>query len=259
MVPLSGWLADTVRDSMADTWYRGLLVDGIITGISSVLIFLPQIIILFFAIGYLEDSGYLARAAMLIDKPLSTVGLSGRSFVPLLSGFAYSIPAMMAARTIKNKAERMVTIFIIPLMTCSARLPVYVILITFIVPEDNPLIGGLAMAGLYFFSIILGIVAASIISRFAAFKREGKGHLQLEIPNMKLPLLLVVLRSTYERSYHYLRKAGPVILIIGISLWFITTFPRSEGEENKTIAATVGRSMEPSLNRWGWTGEVVSH
>jgi ferrous iron transport protein B len=255
-----GWLADTTRETMADTWYRGLLVDGIITGLGAVLIFLPQIIILFFAIGYLEDSGYLARAAMLVDKPFSMIGLSGRSFVPLLSGFACSIPAMMAARTIKSRAERLVTIFIIPLMTCSARLPVYIILVTFIAPKDKPFIGGLIMAGLYFFSIILGILTAAVISRFAAFKSKGKGHFRLEIPNMKTPLLSVVLKSTFESSVHYLRKAGPVILVIGISLWFITTFPRSgENEEDRTIASTIGHTIEPGLKPMGldWRGGVA--
>ena len=138
-----------VKRALPESWIADLLADGLIGGIGSVLVFLPQILILFFAMGWLEDSGYLARGAALVDKPLSKIGLNGKSFVPLLSGYACAIPAMMAARTLPNRFERRLTIFIIPLMSCSARLPVYALLLAFLTPRDKPWLGGLGLTGLY--------------------------------------------------------------------------------------------------------------
>lgn len=256
-------LVDLTKESLPEAWYTDLLAEGIIAGIGSVVIFLPQIIILFFFIGYLEDSGYLSRGAMLIDKPLSMIGLNGRSFVPILSGFACAIPAMMAARTIRNRAERLVTIFIIPLMSCSARLPVYIILVAFITPADKPWIGGLVMSVLYFGSIVIGTIVATVISKFSVFKKTGTSHFQLELPSMKLPLFKVVFRSTYERSWNYLKKAGPIIIMIGVSLWFLTTYPKAGADEadavSQTYAAKVGRSIEPVMKPLGldWRGGVA--
>ena len=255
-------IIDLTKETLPEAWYTDLLADGIIAGIGSVVIFLPQIVILFFFIGYLEDSGYLSRGAMLIDKPLSLIGLNGRSFVPILSGFACAIPAMMAARTIKNKAERLVTIFIIPLMSCSARLPVYIILVSFLTPKEKPWIGGLVMSALYFGSIFMGTVVATVISRFSVFKKSGNSHFQLELPSMKMPLFKVVFRSTYERSWNYLKKAGPIIIVIGISLWFLTEYPKAENEAeqvSQTYAAKLGKSIEPVMKPLGldWRGGVA--
>lgn len=256
-------LVDLTKEKLPEAWYTDLLAEGIIGGIGSVVIFLPQIIILFFFIGYLEDSGYLSRGAMLIDKPLSMIGLNGRSFVPVLSGFACAIPAMMAARTIRNRAERLVTIFIIPLMSCSARLPVYIILVAFLTPPDKPWVGGLVMSVLYFGSILMGTIVATIISKFSVFKKSGDSHFQLELPAMKLPLFKVVFRSTYERSWNYLKKAGPIIIVIGISLWFLTTYPKVSSDEaenvSQTYAAKVGKSIEPVMQPLGldWRGGVA--
>lgn len=255
-------LVDLTKEKMPEAWYTDLLADGIIAGIGSVVIFLPQIIILFFCIGYLEDSGYLSRGAMLIDKPLSMIGLNGRSFVPILSGFACAIPAMMAARTIRNRAERLVTIFIIPLMSCSARLPVYIILVAFLTPPDKPHVGALIMTALYFGSIFIGTVVATVISRFSVFKKSGNSHFQLELPAMKLPLFKVVFRSTYERSMNYLKKAGPIIILIGISLWFLTEYPKAENnadQAGQTYAAKIGKSIEPAMKPLGldWRGGVA--
>jgi ferrous iron transport protein B len=155
-------LQGLIEAQFAESWVRNLLTQGLIGGISGVLVFLPQIIILFFAMGYLEDTGYLARGAMLMDRPLSALGLNGRSFMPMLSGFACAIPAMLAARTINSRRERLLTIFVIPLMTCSARLPVYSLLLAFLTPASKPWIGGLAMTGLYLLGIVF--VAIRIVS-----------------------------------------------------------------------------------------------
>ena len=151
-------LNSLVLENFEPGWFTFLVSDGIISGAGSVLVFVPQIIILFVILGLLEDSGYLARGAMLIDKPLSKIGLNGRSFVPMLSGFACAIPAMIAARTIPNRKERLFTIFIIPLMSCSARLPVYALLIAYLIPRDRPWLGGILLGGIYFFSIVSSIV-----------------------------------------------------------------------------------------------------
>lgn len=147
-------------------WFTYLVSDGIISGTGSVLVFVPQILILFLVLGLLEDSGYLARGAMLIDKPLSKIGLNGRSFVPMISGYACAIPAIIAARTIPNRKERLLTIFIIPLMSCSARLPVYALLIAYLIPKDKSWLGGIILGGIYLFSILTSVVVAFIINKF---------------------------------------------------------------------------------------------
>ena len=159
---LFGYLSFSAAGLLGNTWYSDLVADGIISGTGSVLVFLPQILILFLILGLLEDTGYLARGAMLIDKPLSKIGLNGKSFVPMLSGFACAIPAMLAARTISNRRERLLTIFIIPLMSCSARLPVYALLIAFLTPADKAWLAGIALAVIYI-SSISGIISSGCV------------------------------------------------------------------------------------------------
>jgi ferrous iron transport protein B len=208
-------------------WFSNLIAEGIISGVGSVLVFVPQIIILFVILGLLEDSGYLARGAMLIDKPLSKIGLNGRSFVPMLSGFACAIPAMLAARTIPNRKERLLTIFIIPLMSCSARLPVFALLIAYLVPRDKLWLGGFLLAGIYLFGITISIVIAALLNKFRQklFKAEDSSTFILELPTYRLPKLSSVLSHTYNSSKEYLLRAGPVILIFSILLWFLVYFP----------------------------------
>ncbi len=210
-----GILASVAKDSLGSNWFSDLISDGIISGAGSVLVFVPQIIILFLILGVLEDTGYLARGAMLIDKPLSKIGLNGRSFVPMLSGFACAIPAMMAARTIPNKRERLLTIFIIPLMSCSARLPVYALLIAYLTPRDSIWAGGLALASIYIFSIVASLIVAGIINKFSKglIKEEDDSSFILELPAYRVPKLKVVLNNTYFSSKMYLKKAGPIIVL----------------------------------------------
>ncbi len=208
-------------------WFTYLVSDGIISGTGSVLVFVPQIIILFLILGLLEDSGYLARGAMLIDKPLSKIGLNGRSFVPMLSGFACAIPAMIAARTIPNRKERLFTIFIIPLMSCSARLPVYALLIAYLIPRNKPWLGGLLLGGIYLFSIISSIIIAWIINKFSRkiFSSEDSSSFILELPAYRIPKLSAVISHTYNSSKQYILRAGPTILGFSLLLWFLTFFP----------------------------------
>ncbi len=227
-----GMLAESSAEFLGDNWFSFLVSDGIITGTGAVLVFLPQILILFLILGLLEDTGYLARGAMLIDKPLSKLGLNGKSFVPMLSGFACAIPAMMAARTISNRRERLLTIFIIPLMSCSARLPVYALLIAFLTPGDKPWIGGLILATIYIFSIISSLIVAAIINKFnkRLIKVKDDSSFILELPAYRMPKPLIVIRNSLESAKQYITHAGPVILAFSVILWFLTFFPNHSPE-----------------------------
>jgi len=179
-------------------------------------------------LGLLEDSGYLARGAMLIDRPLSKIGLNGRSFVPMLSGFACAIPAMIAARTIPNRKERLFTIFIIPLMSCSARLPVFALLIAYLIPKDMSWLGGIILGGIYLFSVINSIIVAWIINKFSKriFNESGSSSFILELPAYRIPKLSAVINHTYNSSKQYILRAGPIILGFSLILWFLTFFPK---------------------------------
>ncbi len=224
-----GFLSGAAFDILGNNWYGDLIANGIISGTGSVLVFVPQILILFLILGLLEDSGYLARGAMLIDKPLSRIGLNGKSFVPMLSGFACAIPAMMATRTIPNKRERFLTIFILPLMSCSARLPVYALLIAFLFPGDKSWMGGIMLACIYIFSVASSVIVAGIINKFknTLIKTEDNSSFILELPAYRKPKFRVIAINTYHNAKHYLRKAGPIILGFSIILWFLTYFPNT--------------------------------
>lgn len=259
-----------------NTWYNDLITKGLINGAGSVMIFIPQIFILFLLLALLEDTGYLARSAMLIDKPLTWFGLNGRSFVPMLSGYACAIPAILAARTITNRHERYLTIFIMPLMSCSARLPVYALLLAFIIPPAQPWIGGIAMGAIYLLSLISGSVFAGIINRFK--KTNEKSTFMLELPAYRKPVFMHILKNTIHKSFVYVRKAGPVIVFISLILWTITYFPDvnpkidsnrintlnnaqiqrlTESERlNNSFAANAGRFFEPLLKPLGWDWRV---
>jgi ferrous iron transport protein B len=233
-----------------------LLADGVIRGAGAVLAFVPQIVILFLGLGLMEDSGYLARAAVLVDRPLAVIGLNGRSFVPLLSGFACAIPGMLAARTIPSRRERLLTIFVMPLMSCSARLPVYALLLAFLTPADKPWIGGLGLTVIYLASVASGAVVAAIVSRF--LPRSGRSAFMLELPSYRLPQLTIIGRSTYQRSRMYLVKAGMPILVISMALWLMCHLPQVPVEGlspveaqarqlEGSLAATAGRLLEPVM------------
>ena len=226
-------------------WFTFLVSDGIISGTGSVLVFVPQILILFLILGLLEDSGYLARGAMLIDKPLSKIGLNGRSFVPMLSGFACAIPAMIAARTIPNRKERLFTIFIIPLMSCSARLPVYALLIAYLIPRNKPWLGGILLGSIYLFSTISSIIVAWIINKFTKkiFNTEDSSSFILELPSYRIPKLSSVISHTYNSSKQYILRAGPIIFGFSLVLWFLTFFP----------------NLNPSVETAGITTEQIQN
>jgi ferrous iron transport protein B len=209
---------------------QSLLVDGVIAGVGAVVVFLPQICLLFLFIGLLEDTGYMARAAFLMDRLMSRVGLHGKSFIPMLSSFACAIPGIMATRTIESRKDRLVTILVAPLMSCSARLPVYTVLIAACIPNKTVL-GFLKLSGLTMLSMyLLGIIGA--LGMAWLFKKTLlKGPtplLIMELPPYKRPLVKIVLRHMWDRSKIFLRRAGTVILGISILLWFLATYPKNE-------------------------------
>ena len=274
---LFGYLAQTVHDAIGEHWIGDLLSSGIVNGMGSVLVFIPQITILFLILGFLEDTGYLARGAMLIDKPLSKIGLNGKSFVPMLSGFACAIPAMMAARTITNKKERFLTIFIIPLMSCSARIPVYLLLIAFLLPADKAWVGGIMLATIYILSIVSSIVIAGIVNKFSSriIKATDDSSFILELPSYRVPKLRVVLTNTYYSVKMYLGKAGPIIFFLSIIIWGLTYFPNTSPQNNTTgmskdqisqvvnaerlsgsYAAYLGKAIQPVMSPIGMDWRV---
>lgn len=230
------------------------LANGVIASLSSVLVFVPQIFILFIGIILLEDSGYLARSATLVDKPLSKLGLGGRSFVPLLSGYACAVPAMMAARTINSRRERWLTLFIIPLMSCSARLPVYALLLSFLFHGQAAWKAGLTLAGIYFGSLVVGALGAVIAGRF--LKMKDKSFFMLELPVYRRPQLSLVLRQALMRTKSYVRRAGPPIFLFALIVWVGTTFPKYNVEDaterlNSSYAAQLGHVIEPVFEPMG--------
>jgi len=239
--------------------------EGVIGGVGAVAVFFPQIVILFFLMTLLEDSGYLARGAALVDRPLSYLGLHGRSFVPMLSGFACAIPAVLAARTIPSRRERLLTIWILPLMSCSARLPVYALLLAALLP-GAAWKAGLALGGIYVLSLLTGALVAGLISRFILRKRSAS-MLAMEMPVYRKPLIKPTLRMTWTRASAYLRRAGTPIIVISSCLWLLSNFglgwrqtTRPDGARPPVIAASdlehsfaseLGRTIEPALHPMG--------
>ncbi|MFZ5505967.1 MAG: ferrous iron transporter B [Pseudomonadota bacterium] len=257
-------LGEAVGAALPDGLLRSLLVDGIVAGLGGVLVFLPQIVILFFFILLLEESGYLPRAAFLLDRLMGGVGLSGRSFIPLLSSFACAIPGIMATRTIQNPRDRWVTIMIAPLMTCSARLPVYALLIGAFIPSRT-VAGGLELQGLVLFALyVAGIVSAIAIAwllkRFGA--RDLTQTLMMELPDYHWPSVRNVAIGLWQRVLIFLRRVGGIILALTVLLWFLATFPAPPpGATGPAIeysfAGTLGRFLLPLFEPVGFNWQIA--
>lgn len=235
--------------------------DGILAAINGVIIFVPQIFILFIGIGLFESTGYLSRVAALIDGPLKKVGLGGRSFVPMLSGFACAIPAIMATRNITSRKERMIAQFTIPFMSCSARLPVYGLLIGFLIAggTTSVLMGGFIMASLYFGSIVIGAVASAILSKM--IESQQSSRLMMDLPFYRRPRFRTILRQSWDKSVSFVKKAGPVIVGLTVILWFATTFPKAaegtpEDQAPPSYAMQVSTAIEPIFKPLGLDGRV---
>jgi ferrous iron transport protein B len=251
---LNAW----VGAAMPDTWFKSLITDGVIAGVGSVVIFLPQITILFALILFLEASGYMARAAFLMDELMLRVGLNGRAFIPLLSIFACTIPGMMAARTIENERDRLTTIMIAPLMTCSARLPVYTLIIAaFISPFAVGPFGlqGLVMFGLYLTGIVSAVIVAFVLKRTVT--KGAPQALVMELPTYKLPDFQDFAINLFSRAWAFLKRAGIVIFAVSVVLWFLATYPQSAAGIEGSFAGQLGGLIAPILEPIGFNLEIA--
>ncbi len=237
-----GALSDGVKAIAPPSLARDLLTDGIIAGVGSVITFLPQIVILFFFILVLEATGYMARAAFLMDRMMASVGLSGRSFIPLLSSFACAIPGIMATRSIADPKDRLTTILIAPLMTCSARLPVYAVLIAAFIPART-LAGGIGLQGLVLFVLYLsGIISAmavALVLRRTITKGAASGFI-MELPKYQLPTIKDIALGLWQRAWIFLRRAGTIIFMVTVVLWLLLNFPRAAPGEDQVDASIAG-------------------
>ena len=218
------WVGEQVAHYLPDTWWRDLITSGVIGGVGSVIVFLPNILILYFFISILEDSGYLARAALLFDPLLQRVGLHGKSFFPMLTGFGCNVPAVMATRTIESRKSRLITMITLPFMSCSARLPVYTIFTAAFFPRYATWV----MFALYFGGILTAFASAWLISR--GYHRREENHFVMEIPPYRRPVASSVMTHTWEKGRQYLRKMAGLILVASIAVWTLGYFPRAEGE-----------------------------
>jgi ferrous iron transport protein B len=265
-----GALSDAVQQRMTPGLLSDFLTDGIIAGVGAVVIFLPQIVLLFSLLAFLEGLGYMARAAFVVDRAMSRVGLEGRAFVALLSSYACAIPGIMAARTVPSPSQRLITILVAPLMTCSARLPVYTLLISAFVPASasmGPLgLQGLTLFGLYLLGGLAALLAAAVLKRFVL--RGDDLPFYLELPPYRWPRPRVVALQVWDRAKAFLKRAGTVILLVAIVLWVLLNFPRPEippgtpdavaGQirVEQSAAGQLGKAIEPLVAPLGFDWKI---
>ncbi len=249
------WLVEQFAAFVAmvtpDGMIKDLFVNGIIGGVGSVLVFLPNILILYLFISLLEDSGYMARTAFIMDKLMHKIGLHGKSFIPMIMGFGCNVPAIMATRSIENRKSRLITMFIIPMMSCAGRLPVYLLIAGAFFPKG----GSLVMLGLYALGVILGIITAKILSHFI---KEDNLPFVMELPPYRVPTAKSIFRHTWEKGKHYLQKMGGIILIASIAIWFLGYFPLNDGtmtpaeHQEQSYIGLIGKAIEPVLKPLGF-------
>jgi len=259
LIALSGaWVGSLLPDSIL----RSLLVEGVWGGVGQVLVFLPQILLLFLFIGILEDSGYLARAALIADRTMARFGLQGKSFIPLLSAYACAVPAILSTRTIENKRDRIATILIAPFMTCSARLPVYTLIIAAFLPE-RPVLGGFlgtratAMLGLYLLGFLTAIATARVLK--SSILRSTRTQFVLEMPSYRWPTLQSLGLRLLDRSKVFVRRAGTVILTVAIVLWILAHLPVHDGKAppiEQSVVGVLGHTMEPVIRPLGFNWKI---
>ena len=249
------WLVQNIgafiSSFMADGWLKDLIVDGIIGGVGSVLVFLPNIMLLYMFISLLEDSGYMARAAFIMDRMMHKIGLHGKSFIPMVMGFGCNVPAVMATRTIESQKSRLITMLIIPLMSCAGRMPVYILIAGAFFPHH----AGAVLLGLYALGIILAIIAAKVMSRF--FKDDDLPFV-MELPPYRIPTGKSILRHTWEKGKQYLQKMSGIILICSVVMWFLSYFPNHDAytdhhqQQEHSFIGYVGKTIEPVLEPLGF-------
>jgi len=247
------WGSSALNAQMADGMLKDLLIDGIIGGVGGVIVFLPNILILYLFISFMEDSGYMARAAFIMDRVMHKMGLHGKSFIPLIMGFGCNVPAIMGTRIIENRNSRMITMLIIPFMSCGARLPIYLLFVGIFFPEH----GSLVLLSLYLFGILTGVLVSKFLRKFI-FKEEETPFV-LELPPYRMPTLQAVIIHVWDKTKQYLKKMGGIILVASIIIWFLGYFPRNtENQEvrNQTYIEQLGHLTEPMIRPLGFTWEM---
>ncbi|MBC75526.1 MAG: ferrous iron transporter B [Halobacteriovoraceae bacterium] len=270
--PFVGWIeggfelvASGVDGLLPDGYLKNLVIDGIIAGVGGVMVFLPHICFLFILINLLEDFGYLGRAAFLLDYVMRKLGLPGKAVVPLLSSHACAIPGIMSARIMENPTERWVTMMVSPLTTCSARLPVYTLLIAAAIPNQTVFgflgLPGLVLFALYALGIISSFVVAYVMKR--TMVKRAPSHLMMELPGYRMPRLTNVLRSTFQKAMMFVKKAGTVIVVLSIIIWALVSFPNppagAEGHPiNHSYAAKIGKTFEPIFRPMGFDWRLTT-
>ncbi len=253
-------LAELLSHSLPDSDLRSLLIDGILAGVGGVVVFLPQILILTFFLGLLEDSGYMARAAFLMDRIMSKVGLHGKSFIPLMSSFACAIPGIMATRTVENRKDRLVTILIAPFMSCSARLPVYSLMIALLLPESSAWKKSAIILSMYALGVLVAFGLAWFFKR--TLLRSETPMLLLEMPPYRVPALRDVLLRMFDRAKVFLQRAGTVILALSVLIWTATTYPKAPEDSQKSealahsVAGRIGKAIEPAIQPLGFDWKI---
>jgi ferrous iron transport protein B len=258
-------LGQLVHTELPDGLLQSFLQNGVISGVGSVVVFLPQILILFLFILLLEDFGYMARAAFLMDRIMGGAGLHGRAFIPLLSSFACAIPGIMAARVIDNRRDRLTTILIAPLMTCSARIPVYTLIISAFIPQRD-VFGGINLQGLVMFGLyaagIASALAVSFVAKVVMWRDYEPSPFMMELPDYKLPRVKSIALGLYMRAKMFLHRAGTTIFSMMVLIWFLASFPRppvgaTDPAINYSLAAMIGRAIEPALAPLGFNWQIA--
>ena len=246
------WLGEIISTTMPDGPLKAMLVDGVIGGVGSVIVFLPQILILYFFISYMEDSGYMARAAFIMDKLMHKMGLHGKSFIPLVMGFGCNVPAVMATRTIESRRSRLITMLVLPLMSCSARLPIYIMITgTFFAAHYRSLV----MLSLYAVGILLAVVVSRVLSLFV-IKGEDTPFV-MELPPYRFPTWKAIGRHTWEKGKQYLKKMGGIILVASVIVWALGYFPHDESlsmreQQEQSYIGRIGKTIEPVFRAQGF-------
>ncbi|MDR1729346.1 MAG: ferrous iron transport protein B [Prevotellaceae bacterium] len=250
---LIGWGSSVLKEQMADGMLKDLLIEGIIGGVGGVIVFLPNILILYLFISFMEDSGYMARAAFIMDRVMHKMGLHGKSFIPLIMGFGCNVPAIMGTRIIENRNSRMITMLIIPFMSCGARLPIYLLFAGIFFPQH----GSLVLLALYLTGILAGVLVSKFLRKFVFTEEEAP--FVLELPPYRMPTFHSVLIHVWDKTKQYLKKMGGIILVASIVIWFLGYFPRSaENEEmrKQTYIEQLGHLTEPVIRPLGFTWEM---
>ncbi|MBR5384565.1 MAG: ferrous iron transport protein B [Bacteroidales bacterium] len=247
-----GLLGDAVGSLMKDGWVRDMVVDGAIAGCGSVLVFLPNIMILYFFISLMEDSGYMARAAFIVDKLMHKIGLHGKSFIPMVMGFGCNVPAIMATRSIENRKSRLITIIIIPFMSCAGRLPIFVLFVGAFFPASP----ATALMGIYLLGILLALLSATVLRKFI---KDDDLPFVMELPPYRIPTGKSLWRHTWEKGKQYLQKMGTIILVFSVAIWFLGYFPHKDdtpGVQEHSALGYLGKAIEPAFRPLGFNWKM---